>query len=123
VTKRIVAAALALIALTTSYPAYSQHRGTSAPTSERTLSIAERQAVWSQNRREYRRRLLQDGQSSADRWLDEQARRARGESRPQERTRSRDGAENCRNVRWVNRATPGFGGGAMTMSRVPICVD
>lgn len=34
------------------------------------VSIAERQAAWSRNKTEYRRRMLRDGPVSADRWLD-----------------------------------------------------
>jgi hypothetical protein len=41
------------------------------------VSLAERQAVWSGNKAEYQRRLLRDGQTSADRWLDELARAQR----------------------------------------------
>lgn len=42
--------------------------------STKPLTLAERQAAWSQNKGEYRRRLLRDGQASADRWLDGVAR-------------------------------------------------
>lgn len=38
--------------------------------SGKPLTLAERQAAWSRNKAEYRRRLLRDGQASADRWLD-----------------------------------------------------
>lgn len=34
------------------------------------VSLAERQAAWSRNKSEYRRRMLRDGTASADRWLD-----------------------------------------------------
>lgn len=34
------------------------------------VSQAERQAAWSRNKAEYRRRMLRDGPASADRWLD-----------------------------------------------------
>ncbi|HEY0595395.1 hypothetical protein [Sphingopyxis sp.] len=34
------------------------------------VTLAERQAAWSRNKSEYRRRMLRDGQASADRWLD-----------------------------------------------------
>ena len=98
------------------------------------LTLAERQAAWSTHKTEYRRRLLRDGQASADRWLDAQARTARGASStdapaPMRETtaplaESRPSAtKNCKKVRWVNRATPGFGGSGMTMSRVPVCDD
>jgi hypothetical protein len=33
-------------------------------------TMAQRQAAWSRHRAEYQRRLLRDGQASADRWLD-----------------------------------------------------
>lgn len=95
------------------------HRSTA--TSERPLTVAERQAAWSNHKTEYRRRLARDGQASADRWLDQQARTMRGEPRSQSRTRT--ARKDCKKVRWVNRATPGFGGGPMTMSRVAVCAD
>jgi hypothetical protein len=43
------------------------------------VTLAERQAAWSRNKAEYRRRMLRDGPASADRWLDSLvlARRAR----------------------------------------------
>lgn len=34
------------------------------------VTLAERQAAWSRNKTEYRKRMLRDGQASADRWLD-----------------------------------------------------
>jgi hypothetical protein len=34
------------------------------------VTLAERQAAWSRNKAEYRRRMLRDGTASADRWLD-----------------------------------------------------
>lgn len=34
------------------------------------VTQAERQAAWSRNKAEYRRRMLRDGPASADRWLD-----------------------------------------------------
>lgn len=34
------------------------------------VTQAERQAAWSRNKTEYRRRMLRDGPASADRWLD-----------------------------------------------------
>lgn len=34
------------------------------------VSVVERQAAWSRNKTEYRRRMLRDGTASADRWLD-----------------------------------------------------
>ena len=35
------------------------------------VTLAERQAVWAENKREYRRRVLREGKASANRWLDE----------------------------------------------------
>lgn len=92
-----------------------------AETRARPLTLAERQAVWSSNKVEYRRRMLRDGKASADRWLEQQA---RGQT-PEQRARTTPGKskKNCKKVRWVNRATPGFGGGPMTMSRVAVCAD
>ena len=34
------------------------------------VTLAERQAAWSRNKSEDRRRVVRDGQASADRWLD-----------------------------------------------------
>lgn len=104
------------------------------PAADRSLTLAERQAAWSTHKAEYRRRLLRDGQASADRWLDAQARAARGTSPataavPTRKTAALradvrpSGKKNCKRIRWVNRATPGFGGSGMTMSRVPVCDD
>ena len=121
VINRTILTTLALMSLAIAGPAYSQGGSASATTSERALTIAERQAAWSQNKTEYRRRVAQDGQASADRWLDGQARAMRGEPRPQRQTRK--SKKDCKKVRWVNRATPGFGGGPMTMSRVAVCAD
>lgn len=102
---------------------------------DRPLTLAERQAAWSEHKAEYRRRLLRDGRAGADRWLDAQALAARGTPSsapaakpPQEAAAPRATADapdtrNCRKIRWVNRATPGFGGSGMTMSRVPVCAD
>lgn len=36
------------------------------------ISPAQRQAAWSRHKAEYRRRLLRNGQTSADQWLDQQ---------------------------------------------------
>jgi len=38
---------------------------------DQPLTLAERQTAWSQNKVEYRKRLLSDGKVSADRWLDQ----------------------------------------------------
>lgn len=84
-------------------------------------SLAERQAAWFANKTEYRRRLVRDGQASADRWLDQKAGATR--AKPQTRSSAQARKKNCNKVRWVNRATPGFGGGPMTMSRVAVCAD
>jgi len=96
---------------------------TSAPS--RTVPQADRQAAWSRNKAEYRRRMLRDGPAAADRWLDQQA-RASVTTRAAPATptpQARANRKNCKKVRWVNRATPGFGGGPMTMSRVAVCAD
>lgn len=106
--------------------AHAQQRDIAA--TARPLTLAERQAAWSSNKDEYRRRVASDGQASADRWLDEQARATHGQARAAP-TQSRPaparraGAKDCKKVRWVNRATPGFGGAPMTMRRVAICAD
>lgn len=89
--------------------------------SSRPLSLAERQAAWSRNKTEYRRRMLRDGPAAADRWLDQQARRDARQS-PTPGT-SRKSMKGCKKVRYVTRPTPGFGGGPMTMSRVAVCAD
>lgn len=86
-----------------------------------SLTLAERQALWSGNKAEYRRRLARDGQASADRWLNEQARPDKPKAQP--KTTKRTGKKDCKKVRWVNRATPGFGGAPMTMRRVAVCAD
>src|SRR3546814_11194438 len=65
--------------------------------------------------------MLRDGPAAANRWLDEQAGAAPADARPRATTRT--GKTSCKKVRWVNRATPGFGGGPMTMSRVAVCAD
>lgn len=90
------------------------------------VSLADRQAAWSRNKTEYRRIMLKKGPAAADRWLDEQV-RASGTTTTaapvanSSQRRTRKG--NCKKVRYVNRATPGFGGGPMTMSRVAVCDD
>ena len=38
----------------------------------RQITMAERQAAWSRHKSEYRRKLLSEGQTGADRWLDQQ---------------------------------------------------
>jgi len=115
--------------------AQAQPRGEPARSApDRPLTTAERQAAWSLHKAEYRRRLLRDGQASADRWLDSQARTTRGTPPATTATSTRETAgprgragpadkKNCKKVRWVNRATPGFGGNGMTMSRVAVCDD
>ena len=101
--------------------AQAQDRTDASETRVRPITLAERQAAWSANKAEYRRRLVRDGQASADRWLDQQARGQTTEQPPRRTTRT--SKKNCKKVRWVNRATPGFGGGPMTMSRVAVCAD
>src|SRR3546814_9742601 len=80
-------------------------------TPSRQVSQAERQAAFSRNKAEYRRRMLRDGPAAANRWLDEQAGAAPADARPRATTRT--GKTSCKKVRWVNRATQGFGGGPM----------
>lgn len=41
------------------------------------VTQAERQAAWSRNKAEYRRRMLRYGPASADRWLDSLVRQSR----------------------------------------------
>lgn len=102
----------------------TESRTTRASASQRSrVSQADRQAVWSRNKAEYRRRMLRDGPAAADRWLDQQA-QAAARTTPRTRTsRTSSRPKNCKKVRYVNRATPGFGGAAMTMSRVAVCAD
>ena len=38
---------------------------------QRPVTLAERQAAWSRNKAEYRRRMLHEGPRAADRWLDQ----------------------------------------------------
>lgn len=119
---RLLAAALAGSSLFLAGAASAQQKPVqSAAAKERPLTLAERQAAWSRNKAEYRRRVVQEGQPAADRWLDQQARGTKTESRAKPRTRA--SMKDCKKVRWVNRATPGFGGGPMTMSRVAVCAD
>ena len=132
-TKGIVAALLVAASV---YPVPEAHaqtgtRGQTA-SAERPLTLAERQAAWSTYRTEYQRRLRQEGQANADRWLDARALAMRGGTSPavqtQPQTRSQPSArsraaKDCKKVRWVNRAAPGFGGNPMTMRRVAVCDD
>lgn len=48
----------------------AEQRKHGRPDDAKPVTLAERQAAWSQNKSEYRRRMLRDGQASADRWLD-----------------------------------------------------
>ncbi|HET6523931.1 hypothetical protein [Sphingopyxis sp.] len=48
----------------------AEQRKRGRPDDTKPVTLAERQAAWSRNKREYRQRLLRDGQTSADRWLD-----------------------------------------------------
>src|SRR5690606_23380489 len=77
---RIVLAALAGSSLFLAYPTLAQRQPTVQPdaASGRPLTLAERQAAWNDHKAEYRRRVAQDGQRSADRWLDQQALAKRG---------------------------------------------
>jgi len=125
VTHRLMAAALAACTLLLADGALAQRPGQAhaEAAADRSLTLAERQAAWSANKEEYRRRVAKDGQASADRWLDQKALAARP-AEPRKKSQARSaGKKDCKKVRWVNRATPGFGGGAMTMSRIPVCAD
>jgi hypothetical protein len=51
---------------------------TSASVNSSPLNLAERQKAWNSNKAEYQKRLLRDGKSSADRWLDQVALADRG---------------------------------------------
>src|SRR3546814_8947982 len=91
-------AVLALALLVTTGPVQARdHLGTHTSTSK--VSATQRQAALSRNRTEYRRRMLQDGPSAADRWLDQQARATMTKSRIRPSTRT--GKKNCKKVRWV----------------------
>ncbi|MGJ4727882.1 hypothetical protein [Luteimonas sp. SDU101] len=128
-------AASALACAATGAGAQEARRGqASASAQDGTLTLAERQAAWSAHKGEYRRRLLRDGQASADRWLDDQVLASRAvqpapaatpgpPTEPPRAGKQPKGTKNCKKIRWVNRATPGFGGSGMTMSRVPVCDD
>lgn len=84
------------------------------------VTRAERQSALQSNQAEYQRRLSRDGRANADRWLEQRA----ISNRPSKvKSRTRADLKNCKKVRWVNRATPGFGGSGMTMSRVAVCAD
>lgn len=122
-TSKILMTILTASALFLADAAYAQQQRQAQPTATtgRPLTVAERQAAWSSNKAEYRRRVVRDGQANADRWLDQQAHAMRSE--PRSRSRARASQKDCKKVRWVNRATPGFGGGPMTMSRVAVCAD
>lgn len=98
--------------------------GRPTTSSQARVSQADRQAAWARNKAEYRRRMVRDGPAAADRWLDRQARLSSSTRTTTSRT-NRAGADtrNCKRIRWVNRATPGFGGGPMTMSRVAVCAN
>ncbi|MBO9697970.1 MAG: hypothetical protein J7499_17390 [Sphingopyxis sp.] len=55
----------------------AEQRKRSGAVDTRPVTLAERQAAWSQNKAEYRRRMLRDGQVRADRWLDSLVRAGR----------------------------------------------
>src|SRR3546814_5610596 len=101
--------------MVTDRPGERRSKAPPRTTPSRQVSQAERQAAFSRNKAEYRRRMLRDGPAAANRWLDEQAGAAPADARPRATTRT--GKTSCKKVRWVNRATPGFGGGPMTRSR------
>lgn len=113
VIKAIVLGALAGSSLLLSYPAVAQGRATapSGAAAAQPLTLAERQSAWNANKAEYRRRVANDGQRSADRWLDQQALAMRGgesagASKASNAARTGGkGKKDCKKVRWVNRAT------------------
>lgn len=129
--KAIVLGALCGSVLVLSTPANAQGRSATSSGAAATQppTLAERQSAWNANKAEYRRRVASDGQRSADRWLDQQVLAMRGgetadTSKPSSAaSTSGKGKKDCKKVRWVNRATPGFGGSGMTMSRVAVCAD
>jgi hypothetical protein len=115
-------------------------RGSTLPEcTERTLPRAERVAMES----EFARRFDADGKAGAQAWLraeaeaafarlvdqgictmDAEAEREAAPQRAPSRqvVRGKDGKP-CKRTRLVNRPTPGFGGGPMTMALVPVCAD
>src|SRR3546814_18519439 len=98
-------AVLALALLVTTGPVQARdHLGTHTSTSK--VSATQRQAALLRNRTEYRHRMLQEGPSAADRWLDQQARATMNQYRI--RPSTRPVKTNCQTVRWVNQLTPGF---------------
>src|SRR3546814_19373219 len=107
--------------MVTDRPGERRSKAPPRTTPSRQVSQAERQAAFSRNKAEYRRRMLRDGPAAANRWLDEQAGAAPADARPRATTRT--GQTSCKKVRWVNRAPPGFGGGPMTRSRGAVCAD
>src|SRR3546814_12079808 len=106
--------------MVTDRPGERRSKAPPRTTPSRQVSQAERQAAFSRNKAEYRRRMLRDGPAAANRWLDEQAGAAPADARPRATTRT--GKTSCKKVRWVNRATPGFGGGPMTTRRVDVTI-
>ena len=125
VIKHIFLAGLTGASLLLAGPALAQRQSPAGSDAAGTgsLTIAERQAAWNDNKAEYRRRVARDGQRSADRWLDQQALAKRGPTTDAAARPRAKGKTNCKKIRWVNRATPGFGGSGITMSRVPVCSD
>src|SRR3546814_13117091 len=107
--------------MVTDRPGERRSKAPPRTTPSRQVSQAERQAAFSRNKAEYRRRMLRDGPAAANRWLDEQAGAAPADARPRATTRT--GKPSCKTVRWVNRGTPGFGGGPWTIGRVAVCAD
>lgn len=90
-----------------------------------TLPAAERDRYESR----YKRRVRIDGQAYADNWLQEQAcptpaqEAAKKKRLTEKRGLTDKQGRPCKNIRMVNRATPGFGGAGMSMSLVPKCAD
>src|SRR3546814_14403918 len=88
--------------MVTDRPGERRSKAPPRTTPSRQVSQAERQAAFSRNKAEYRRRMLRDGPAAANRWLDEQAGAAPADARPRATTRT--GKPSCKKVRWVNRA-------------------
>src|SRR3546814_2394410 len=74
--------------MVTDRPGERRSKAPPRTTPSRQVSQAERQAAFSRNKAEYRRRMLRDGPAAANRWLDEQAGAAPADARPRATTRT-----------------------------------
>src|SRR3546814_19628347 len=101
--------------MVTDRPGERRSKAPPRTTPSRQGSQAERQAAFSRNKAEYRRRLLRDGPAAANRWLDEQAGAAPADHRPTAPTAP--GNTSCKKLPWANRATPGLGRGSTARGR------